>query len=568
MTASKACDVVLAALYVAKAMPFRFPPIAGLLIRAAPLALIAAIPMFPAAAQDASDLISPGDPAESLSRYLRMLAANPRDLTSLTGAGRAALMVGDPEAALGFFARAEDIAPRNGRIKAGLASALVQMEQPRAALKLFDEAVTLGVPEAEIAGDRGLAYDLRGDNRHAQQDYSLALRKRDDPEVTGRLALSMAISGDRQGALTMLDPLVRKGDRSAIRTRAFVLALTGDRSGAQRVANSAMPPEQAAAMGQFFGRLGELKPTQKALAVHFGRLPSTGRRYSEAEMFADAVLAAPPGQQRSAARADTPLIPAGAPLGRAASRSEAADKADRRRPGAADEEAAPVKAKGKAVPAPTRQQLAKADDDDGPAPSTARAAPPTRTAASVDPRAELTATDPAIAEAKAKAQAAAKAKADAAAKVKADAAAKAKLEAAAKLKADAKAKADAKVKAEAKAKADAKLKAEAEAKAAEKAEAKAKAAAPERFWVQVASGKNKADLPKVWAKLKDDKPKFFNGRAPWVSSWRASNRLLVGPFKTDQEAQSFVNQLAKAGMSTIQFTSRAGVPVEKMGTGK
>lgn len=559
MTASKACDVALRAFYVTATMPFRFPSIAGLLIRAAPLALIGAIPMSPAVAQDASDLISPGDPAESLSRYLRMLAANPRDLVSLTGAGRAALMVGDPAAALGFFARAEDISPRNGRIKAGLASALVQMEQPRAALKLFDEAVVLGVPEAEIAGDRGLAYDLRGDNRHAQQDYSLALRKRDDAEITGRLALSMAISGDRQGALTMLDPLVRKGDRSAIRTRAFVLALTGDRTGAQRVANSAMPPEQAAAMGQFFGRLGELKPTQKALAVHFGRLPSTGRRYSEAEMFADAVLATPSGQQRAAARADTPLIPTGAPLGRAASRGETGDRADRRRPGAATTTETKVA---------TRQPLTKADEDDGRAPSTTKANPPTRTAASVDPQAELTVTDPAIAAAKAKAQAAAKAKAEAAAKTKADAVAKAKLDAAAKLKADAKTKAEAKLKAEAKAKADAKLKAEAEAKAAEKAEAKAKAAAPERFWVQVASGKNKADLPKVWAKLKADKPKFFNGRAPWVSSWRASNRLLVGPFKTDEEAQGFVNQLAKAGMSTIQFTSRAGVPVEKMGAGK
>lgn len=559
MTASRACDVALRAFYVIAIMPFRFPSIAGLLIRAVPLALIGAIPVSPAVAQDASDLISPGDPAESLSRYLRMLAANPRDLASLTGAGRAALMVGDPAAALGFFARAEDISPRNGRIKAGLASALVQMEQPRAALKLFDEAVVLGVPEAEIAGDRGLAYDLRGDNRHAQQDYSLALRKRDDAEITGRLALSMAISGDRQGALTILDPLVRKGDRSAIRTRAFVLALTGDRTGAQRVANSAMPPEQAAAMGQFFGRLGELKPTQKALAVHFGRLPSTGRRYSEAEMFADAVLGTPSGQ-RAAARADTPLIPTGAPLGRAASRSETSDRADRRRPGAA--------ATTTETRVATRQPLAKADEDDGRVLPTTKANPPTRTAASVNPQAELTVTDPAIVAAKAKAQAAAKAKAEAAAKTKADAVAKAKLDAAAKLKADAKTKAEAKLKAEAKAKADAKLKAEAEAKAAEKTEAKAKAAAPERFWVQVASGKNKADLPKVWAKLKADKPKFFNGRAPWVSSWRASNRLLVGPFKTDEEAQGFVNQLAKAGMSTIQFTSRAGVPVEKLGVGK
>ncbi len=300
-------------------MHIRFPSIARLLTCVSPLALFAAVPSAPAVAQSAQalpDLISPGDPAESLSRYLRMLASNPRDLNSLTGAGRAALMVGDPAAALGFFARAEEISPRNGRIKAGLASSLVQMEQPRAALKLFEEAVALGVPEADIAGDRGLAHDLRGDNKRAQLDYTLALRQRDDPEITERLALSMGISGDRAGALTMLDPLLRKGDRSAFRVRAFVLAMSGDRAGAQRLADAMMPAGQAAAMGQFFGRLGELKPTQKALAVHFGRLPSDGRRYSEAELFADAVLSTPQGQPRPVTpAADAPLIPTGPALG-------------------------------------------------------------------------------------------------------------------------------------------------------------------------------------------------------------------------------------------------------------
>jgi Flp pilus assembly protein TadD len=75
---------------------------------------------------------------------------------ALIGAGRAALAMGDAHAAIGFFGRAEDVTPRNGRVKAGLAACLVQQEQPREALRLFQEAVALGVSQAEIGSDRGL----------------------------------------------------------------------------------------------------------------------------------------------------------------------------------------------------------------------------------------------------------------------------------------------------------------------------------------------------------------------------------------------------------------------------
>ena len=62
---------------------------------------------------------------------------------------------------------------------------------------MFAEAVALGAPEAEIAADRGLAWDMLGDPARAQADYALALRREDDPEVRRRLALSLAISGQR-----------------------------------------------------------------------------------------------------------------------------------------------------------------------------------------------------------------------------------------------------------------------------------------------------------------------------------------------------------------------------------
>ena len=113
--------------------------------------------------------------------------------------------MGDAEASLGFFARADEVSPRNARVKAGMASAFVQLGQPQAALRLFAEAAALGAPAAEFAADRGLAFDMVGDPARAQQEYVLAMRIRDEPELRRRMALSLAISGQRDAALRLID---------------------------------------------------------------------------------------------------------------------------------------------------------------------------------------------------------------------------------------------------------------------------------------------------------------------------------------------------------------------------
>ncbi|MGZ8349769.1 MAG: tetratricopeptide repeat protein, partial [Allosphingosinicella sp.] len=217
------------------------------------------------------------DRSAELRGYLTTLADNPRSADALVGAGRAALEMGDAEAALTFFGRAWEYSPRDARARAGMASALVGLGQPQAALPMFAEAVALGAPEAQIAGDRGLAFDLVGDPRRAQQDYTLALRGRDNAEIRRRLALSLAISGRRDAALQLIDPQLRANDRAGWRTQAFVLALTGDTTGAQRTAQSVMPLGTAGAMTPFFARLAGLSPSQKAMAVHLGRFPNGGR---------------------------------------------------------------------------------------------------------------------------------------------------------------------------------------------------------------------------------------------------------------------------------------------------
>src|SRR3546814_11685044 len=72
-----------------------------------------------------------------------------------------------------------------------------------------------------VAADHGLAHDLVGNNAEAQANYRLALARRSDDEVARRLAVSLAISGDRAGFESALLPMLQRQDYAAFRARAF-----------------------------------------------------------------------------------------------------------------------------------------------------------------------------------------------------------------------------------------------------------------------------------------------------------------------------------------------------------
>ncbi len=434
----------------------------------------------------ARDAMARGDPAEALARYLRVLARDPGDLEALTGAGTAALAVGDADAAINFFVRAEKISPRDGRVKAGLGSALIQKEQPRAALRLFDSAIDLGIPAVDVALDRGLAYDLRGDNRKAQADYALVMRTKQDPEAIRRLALSMAMSGDKANALTILDPLLRKKDIAAWRARAFVLAMTGDTVGAEAAANAVLPRFQADALKPFLARLASLKPAEKAAAVHFGHFPEDKVPMQLAE-------ARPAPSSKSAPSSkETPAPQPGT--------SSSASATPAQRP--------QFDRSGRLVNRPDSSQRT----------TTTASAPEAAVGLSAAEEA-----DQKVADQRSLAQDRRAAQKRAAAE-----------------------------------------KAEAEKKAKAREEAKAKKSNPERYWVQIASGAYKPDLDKEWDKQKKAHAKLLSGRSPWTTPYKATNRLLIGPFASKGAAQDYVNEARAAGLSCFPVTTSAGQKVERI----
>ncbi|NJC32657.1 tetratricopeptide (TPR) repeat protein [Sphingomonas jejuensis] len=287
-------------------------PVGVLMLALAGTPILAQTPPPPGTVQSVERTVA----ADDLSRHLRTLSQNPENLEAALGAGDAALLLGDPNAAAGFFARAERIAVRDPRAKAGLGRAFLALERPRDALRLFDDATDLGLSPATIARERGFAFDLRGDPRRAQRDYQLALQQAPDAETTRRLALSLGISGERDRALALLEPLLYQRDAEAWRARAFVLAMTGDLPGAMAIVRQVMPAQGAAALEPYLRRLPSLRAADKAQAVHLGRF-TAGRsnRQRPAEQQRPArtqpVPAAP--QASTAPPAATTPAPAPAP---------------------------------------------------------------------------------------------------------------------------------------------------------------------------------------------------------------------------------------------------------------
>lgn len=509
-------------------------------------------------------------PADRLSRHLRELAADPQNVTALIGAGQASLDVGDGNAALGFFARADEKAPRNGQVKAGLARALLMVDNPREALKMFDAARSLGVPDLQLAPDRGLAYDLRGDNKRAQQDYALVLARGANDEVTKRYALSLGITGERDRALQLLDPLLYKRDQGAWRARAFVLAMTGDAPGASKIVHQVMPPRMAQTMDGFLTRLPGLSPAQKAAAVHLGEMPGDTRLASN-NAQAPAVFTPSP----------TPVpAPMATPI------SEPESREGRRRPGAASTAllASPpppkvTRGKGRAgsgpapaptpTPAPPPEPPAPehlADADSTPAyvpaavttprpvyvpPRPAMTARPTVTPAPTpvattpsEQRGDLDAIIRGIREA-----ATAPKPTPTPTRVAQTEPPRAKPTPA--LSPTAGPKNDSKAKGGKAATADKKKKPEPPKN-------------PARIWVQVAGGANASALPKEWSAVSAKHPEL-KAKGPYTAKNRATNRLLAGPFKTEAEAQAAVVKLRKAGIGAFQWKSDEGEAVQKIG---
>lgn len=269
------------------------------MIRAARGALLSAAAATMALAPNHA-MAQAADPAEVLTANLRILASDPDNFNALVAAGNAAVDVGDLNTAAGLFGRAAEEAPSRAEPQAGMGRVMVNMGDPMPAMNYFNEATRRGGDVTTYAVDRGLAHDLLGDTARAQADYRLGLGRADDAKARRRLALSLAIDGERTAALAFLQPLINAGDPAARRSRAFVLALTGDLDGARNAIEREMPGASRD-MEPFLRKLQIISPAQKAAAVHLGLFPENSEiqlAERRAQVAAPTIAPPPPPQAR------------------------------------------------------------------------------------------------------------------------------------------------------------------------------------------------------------------------------------------------------------------------------
>jgi tetratricopeptide (TPR) repeat protein len=84
---------------------------------------------------------------------------------------------------------------------------------------------------------------------------------------------------------------------------------------------------------------------------------------------------------------------------------------------------------------------------------------------------------------------------------------------------------------------------------------------PRRFWVQLATGRDRARLATDFRRISSDSKGMLKDSKAFLAAWGETNRLLTGPFKTDSAAQAFVTKLNAAGLKSFTFTSAEGEEV-------
>lgn len=474
-------------------------------------ALLGTVLAAPAAAQNEAVERSPNPASAQLTEAMQRLSRNPDSLPALLDAGRASLQLEDMDAAQGFFMRAQAIAPEDGRVLAGLALISVRQQQPVEALELFERASQAGVDLGAYAADRGLAYDLVGNNVEAQRLYGAALSREENAETVRRLALSYAIVGDQAASEATLLPLLQRRDLAAFRARAFALAIVGKEEEAISIAETMLPPRLSRRMAGYLRNMQRLTRAQQAAAANLGSFPPASEVGRDDPRFA-ALGGSQPAASGRARSADSRLIPGGEPLVQA----PPADNEPREAPSGPITE--PIRSEPAGLAAlDDEEPLIEGPADTAPRPSfsisePAVAVPPQREESPVDLRQAF---------------------------------------------------------------ADFALESEAAASVGRRdvvditsidpvREAPApppSPAHPSRHWVQVATGDDVSAFRFDWRRISRKAGGLLDGREPYRARWNQSNRLLTGPFDSERAAQELVTALSREGVATFRFTSSRGEEV-------
>ena len=540
---------------------------------------------MPAMAQEVVQALP--DPAVGeLNDALSRLSRNPDSVPALVEAGRASLKLEDVAAAKTFFDRARGVEPGDPRVLEGLAVVAVRQRRAAEAVQLFAQAERAGASLRGFEADRGLAYDLVGDNARAQSFYGEALSREESNELIRRLALSYAIAGDREASEATLLPLLQRRDLAAYRARAFALAILGRQDEAVSIIETMLPERLATRLTPYMRVMPRLTKSQQAAAANLGVFPPNNQigRDDSALAALDTSTARPaPG---TSPIADSRLAPSGPALGSAQAAVQRQQAANARPTGTptpsttwvAQPTPAPAVAPAPApAPAPVRQEVVQTAPAPAPAPtrelpalaqspaSSPQVGPPVAstvrdepvTVAIAEPPPQQVAR-PSIALDQPTAPAPTPSPAPAPppepeidlSQVFADLD---RAELSTAPRADAVDIASLDIPRE-----------RAEPPAPAPAPTPPPPQVPSRQWVQVATGQDTNAFRFDWRRIARGAGGLLDDRRAFYAPWGQTNRLVTGPFDSAKAANDFVAALKAAGVDSFRFVSSAGEEVTEI----
>ena len=188
-----------------------------------------------------------GSPQVALRIDKEILAKDPGNVPALLNRGEVLTAQQQYDEAAQSFTLALKSDPDSVQARIGLGRVRLASD-PAAAERLFLEVLQQDPHNVIALNDLGIARDLQGRHREAQESYREAMGI--DPSIVGvrvNLALSLAMMGRADDAAPMLRPIADapSAPRKLRHDMAAVLAMGGDRAGAERILTKDMSPEQA-----------------------------------------------------------------------------------------------------------------------------------------------------------------------------------------------------------------------------------------------------------------------------------------------------------------------------------
>ena len=255
-----------------------------------------------------------GDPGSAAGFYQGAAERDPSDPVPLIRMGDLRRAVGEEGLAEASYRAALAVDSRNAAASAGLAASLLAQGRGAEALGLL-EPVARNSSDPKLLRNYGVALDMAGRQADAQAAYRRGLAAAPaDAALHSNLALSLAVSGDTDGALRAIQ--MAGAGRPAQAANAVLLLAMAGRDTEARVRGAGMAPDELEALvaqGRQAARAAT--PGERAAALGVVNVPALS-------------LQRAPGFQGQPAEAPPVVLSAPAPLtDRAAARFAPADPA-------------------------------------------------------------------------------------------------------------------------------------------------------------------------------------------------------------------------------------------------